>query len=235
MIAAGGTDSSPDDRRRPMAFAAELLSTIGRFAILLLAVAAPFTASALPAESPYTFAQDGQRYTFTFKFVVDASPDDVLDAIYPFPNLKQYSRTASTVELLEDGADWQSVRYTYSTWLWSMRTTFRREIDRPSHRIRFRMVEARRTGLPVPLPTSSSGEYRLEPVDGGVRVTFVQTAETRDSLLLGPWMARAHSEAIRFAQDLETYVLSRVHQSRDSSSPSLVRGTGITSRTPPPG
>ena len=130
MIAAGGTDSSPNDRRRPMAFAAKLLSEPGRFAILLLVVAASFTASALPAESPYTFVQDGRRYTFMFKFVVDASPDDVLDALYPFPNLQQYSRTASAVELLENGVDWQSVRYTYATWLWSMSTTFRREIDR---------------------------------------------------------------------------------------------------------
>jgi hypothetical protein len=92
-----------------------------------------------------------------------------------------------------------------------MSTTFRRELDRANHRIRFRMLEARRTGLPVPLPTSSSGEYRLDPSGGGVRVTYVQTAETRDSLLLTPWMARAHSEAILFSRHLETYVQSRLN------------------------
>jgi hypothetical protein len=62
--------------------------------------------------------------------------------------------------------DGQVVRFTYATWLWSMSTSFRRDIDRPNHRIRFRMLEARRTGLPVPMPTASSGEYRLEPVSG---------------------------------------------------------------------
>ena len=191
-----------------MALAARLLLKPGRFAVLLLLAAT--VAASMPAQPPYTFIQEGQRYTFRFTFVVDSTPSEVLDVLYPFPALKQYSRTASKVELLETGADWQSVRFTYATWLWSMSTTFRREIDRPHDCIRFRMIEATRTGLPMPLPTASSGEYRLESVDGGVRVTFVQTAETRDSLLLGPWMARAHSEAILFSRDLETYVRSRL-------------------------
>jgi hypothetical protein len=194
-----------------MTTAPNLPARLGRLAALLLVAAVACSASALPAEPPYTFVQEGQHYTFTFTFVVSASPDAVLDVLYPFANLQQYSRTASAVELLENGTDWQLVRFTYATWLWSMNTTFRREIDRPNHRIRFQMLEAGRTGLPVPLPTSSSGEYRLEPVDGGARVTFVQTAETHDSLLLGPWMARAHSEAILFSQDLETYVRSRLN------------------------
>ncbi len=193
-----------------MALAARPLSKSGRFAAVMLVATASFAASSLPAEGPDAFVQDGRRYTFVFKFVVDARPDDVLDVLYPFANLKQYSRTATAVELLDYGADWQSVRFTYATGLWSISTTFRREVDRRNHCIRFRMTEARRTGLPVPLPTVSSGEYRLEPSDGGVRVTYVQMAETRDTLLLGPWMARAHSEAILFSQDLETYVRSKL-------------------------
>lgn len=192
-----------------MPSASKLLSRTGVAAVLMFMAAASLAMPSSAADRPYTFIQEGQRYTFTFNFVVDASPDEVLDALYPFPNLQEYSRTASAVELLDEGADWQSVRFTYATWLWSMSTTFRRDIDRSSHSIRFRMVDAQRTGLPVPLPTASSGEYRLDPVDGGVRVTYVQMAETRDTLLRGPWMARAHTEAIQFSKDLKTYLRSR--------------------------
>ncbi len=188
-----------------------LTSSLGRVAALLLVAAASCAARALPAEPPYTFVQQGPRYTFTFKFTVAAGPDEVLDVLYPYRSLRQYSRTASAVDLLDSGADWQLVRFTYTTWLWSMSTTFRREIDRPNHCIRFQMLRAERTGLPVPLPTASSGEYRLDPVDGGVRVTFVQTAEAPGSLLLGAWMARARSEAVLFSRDLESYVRSRLH------------------------
>jgi len=190
------------------ASAATLPSRTGRFAIRLLVAVALFAPALLAAEQPDAFAKDGHRYTFTVKFVVKASPDEVLDVLYPFSNLRRYSRTASAVELLDEGTDWQLVRFTYATWLWSISTTFRREIDRPNHRILFRMLEARRTGLPVPLPTASSGEYLLEPLDGGVRVTYVQTAETRDILLSGPWMSRAHAEALLFSRDLERYVRS---------------------------
>jgi hypothetical protein len=191
-----------------MAFSAKMLSKPVRLAALLLVAAAACTASASPAEPSYSFTRDGQRYRFEFEFVVDASPDQVLAVLYPFPNLEQYSRTASAVDLIAEGADWQSVRFTYATWLWTMTTTFRREIDRTHHCIRFRMLEAQRTGLPVPLPVTSSGEYRLEAVDGGVRVSFVQSAEVRDSLFLGPWMARARSEGIQFSRDLATFVRS---------------------------
>src|SRR5512141_3531298 len=110
-----------------MTIAAMVRSTRRRFAFLVLVAAASFAAPSLAAERPYTFVQEGQRYTYMFRFVVDASPDEVLDVLYPFPNLQQYSRTASAVELLDEGADWQSVRFTYATWLWSISTTFHRE------------------------------------------------------------------------------------------------------------
>lgn len=179
-------------------------------ALLLLGATAAPAASPAAAEAPYTFTQDGSRYTFVFSFVVAAEPDEVLDAVYPFADLQRFSRRASSVELLDEGDGWQTVRFSYATWLSRMSTTFRRELDRPGRRIRFRMLEARRTGLPMPLPTASSGEYRLDSVAHGVRVTYRQTAETRDTILLRPWMARARSEAILFSRDLETYVRSKL-------------------------
>src|SRR5512141_3454421 len=136
-----------------MPVAARAFLRCGRLVVVLAVATASFAAAAFPAERPYAFVQQGQRDTFRFEFEVDASPDDVLDVLYPFVNLQQYSRTASAVELLDDGPDWQTVRYTYTTVLWSISTTFRREIDRRNHCIRFRLTDARRTGLPVPLPT----------------------------------------------------------------------------------
>jgi hypothetical protein len=193
-----------------LASSATLPPKTGRFTILLLVVVALFAAPLLAAEQPDAFVKNGHRYTFTAEFVVKATLDQVMDVLYPFPDLRGYSRTASAVDLVDEGTNWQLVRFTYATWLWSISTTFRREIDRPNHRILFRMVDARRTGLPVPLPTASSGEYLLEPFDGGVRVTYVQMAETRDTLLSGPWMSRAHAEAIQFSEDLERYVRSNL-------------------------
>jgi hypothetical protein len=215
-----------------MASAASPLSTPGRLAFVVLVAATSFCTPSFAADQPYAFVKDGSRYTFTFQFVVDASPDEVLDVLYPFPNLKQYSQTATAVDSLETGPDWQTVRFTYATSLWSMSTTFRRELDRANHRIRFHMLEAHRTGLPVPLPTSSSGEYHLEPTGGGVRVTYVQTAETRETLLAGTWMARAHSEAILFSKDLETYVRSSLRENQESFVRRLACGTEIPARIP---
>jgi len=215
-----------------MATAASPFSKPGRLAAVLLVAVTSFSARSLAAEQPYSFIKEGSRYTFRLQFTAEASPDEMLDLLYPFPSLKQYSQTATSVESLDTGSDWQIVRFTYATGLWSVSTTFRRDLDRANHRIRFRMLDARRTGLPVPLPVSSSGEYRLEPADGGVRVTYEQTTEMRDTLLTAPWMARAHSEAVLFSEDLENYVRSRLHEDHASIGPRLACGTEIPARVP---
>jgi hypothetical protein len=193
-----------------MPVAARAFLRCGLLGAILLMATASVLVSASPAGRPYTFVQQGQRDTFRFEFDVKASPDDVLEALYPFANLKRYSRTASAVELLDKGPGWQSVRYTYATSLWSISTTFRREVDRRNHCIRFRMTEARRTGLPVPLPAASSGEFRLEPIDGGVRVTYEQMAETPDTFLSGP-LKKSSIRSMLFSQrQISTPMLSQV-------------------------
>jgi hypothetical protein len=170
---------------------------------LLLAIGVSAAAAAGPA---YTFTQDGPRYTFACEFTVAAQPDRVLELLYRFEHLQRFSQPISETELLAEGPGWQTVRFTYSTWLGSLVTTFRRELDQPGRTIRFRMTEALRTGLPLPMPAATSGEYRLEPTEGGVRVVYRQEGEVNDSLLVRAWMSRARSEAIRFAAGLESYV-----------------------------
>lgn len=172
--------------------------------LLSVAALAP-VATAAPA---HTFTEEGTRYTFTCEFTVAGDPDRVLDLLYRFEHLQRFSQPISKVELLAEGPGWQSVRFTYATWLGSLVTTFRRELDQPGRTIRFHMTETRRTGLPLPMPTASAGEYRLEPVTGGVHVIYRQAGETSDSLLLRPWMSRARSEAVRFAEGLEAYIRS---------------------------
>ena len=79
---------------------------------------------------------------------------------------------------------------------WSMSTSFRRDIDRPNHRIRFRMLEARRTGLPVPMRTASSGEWTCSASVDGFCLNFrslLRQADTR--LAFTPcWRATAATE-----------------------------------------
>jgi hypothetical protein len=139
---------------------------------------------------------------------VDASPERVLDLLYDFEHLRQFTER-SRAELLDEGQGWQRVRFTHSAWLWTLEGTFRREIDRPAGSIRFEMESAARSGLPIPLPASSSGEYRVERSGQGTLITYRQDGETDTSMLLAAYMNYARREAIAFAQDLEAYVRSQ--------------------------
>jgi hypothetical protein len=180
-------------------------------ALLLLALPG-FTVLAEATDRSFDFRQDGSRYTFTSGFVVAASPEQVLSILFPVDDLRQYSRREATVDLIDDGPGWQLVRFTHATLLWSFSATVRREIGCAGRCIRFQMLRTTRSGLPIPTPTASSGECRLEPTDTGVRVTIVQNVEAPDTPLLGLWTAWARSRARAFSMDLESHVRSRLHE-----------------------
>jgi hypothetical protein len=160
------------------------------------------------AESTREFTQEGRHYAFTASFDVDAPPDRLLDLLYGFEHLQRYSRRSRS-ELLEQGPNWQRVRYTHGTWLWALEATMRRELDRDAGCVRFEMESAGRSGLPVPLPTASSGYFCVAPGESGQRITYRQVGEAGTSMLTDTWMRYARKEAVAFADDLENYI--RLH------------------------
>ncbi len=176
----------------------------------LLTLWLPALALAAPqarAESTHEFTNEEQRYTFTAAFDVDAPTDRLLDLLYDFEHLQRYARRSKS-ELLDQGPNWQRVRFTHTSWLWTLRATMRRELDQEAGCVRFEMESAGRSGLPIPLPTASSGYYCVAPGDAGQRVTYRQVGEAGSSMLTASWMRYARKEAIAFAQDLESYVLA---------------------------
>jgi hypothetical protein len=172
--------------------------------VLVLLASAP-AAQTMRAGSTHDFQAQARSYSFTATFELDAPPGQVLDLLYSFEHFQRFARR-SHCELLEEGPDWQRVRYTHSTSLWTITATLRRQLDRPAGCVWFEMESAARSGLPIPLPTASSGHYCVEPVETGLRVTYHQAAETDASRLRAIWLRHARSEAVAFANDMEAYV-----------------------------
>ena len=204
------TMAASPDRSTRLSRRAPSWSWTRRLTTCAIVAAAWLVPATSNAAHDFSFEQDGRGYTFTSRFVVEASPEQVLAVLYPFENLRQYARRTAAVDLIEEGPDWQVVRFTYDNWLWSLSVTYRREVDCSGRCIRFEMLEARRTGLPVPVPLRSRGECRFEPVPEGSRVTCVQTSAASDTRLLRAWMAWAKSRAVAYSKDLESYVRARL-------------------------
>lgn len=192
---------------RPEAEPACACATIRRcvHALLLWLLALVPVAQGAPADSTYQFTEHGRSYSFTATFELDAPADRVLDLLYGFEHFQRFARR-SHCELLAEGPDWQRVRYTHSARFWSMTATMRRELDRPGGCVWFEMESAVRSGLPIPLPTASSGYYCVAQGETGLRVTYQQVGETEASLLKAAWLRYVHTEAIAFARDMESYV-----------------------------
>jgi len=167
--------------------------------------------TAIAATTPYSFRREDHHFTFAYEFTVAAQPDEILAVLYPVPNLRQYSRSGGSVDLIDEGPGWQLVRLTHETLLWTFSAVVRREIDCDGHCIRFRMLSAQRTGIPIPMPNSSEGEYRFEPAGGGVRITFIQRGDVPHTPLAGLWTSWVKSQAVTFSRDLEAYVRSSIH------------------------
>jgi len=183
-----------------------LLNRVAPFAVLLaMAIFAPSAA----ALTDYHFEERGGHYAFTATFEVTAAPDRVLELLYDFEHLRRYSRRSQS-ELLEEGHGWQRVRFTHTGWLWTVRATVHRELDRPANCVRFRVESASRTGLPIPLPAASSGDFCVVPADGSLRVSYRQAGQMEATVLLPAWKRYARTEALAFARDLEDYVRSQV-------------------------
>jgi len=180
-------------------------------AVLLTLILSGSASGATATARPYEFKQDGRHYTFTSQFTVAASPSQVLEILYPVENLRQYSKGEGSVDLIDEGPGWQLVQLTHTTLLWTFSATVRREIRCDGHCIAFHMLQKTRSGIPIPAPISSDGKYVVEPAADGAHVTFTQSVEAPDTILLRPWMAFAKSHAISFAHDIESYVRSQLH------------------------
>jgi len=174
-------------------------------ALLLWLLATAMAAQGAPADSTYQFTEQERGYSFTATFELDAQADRVLDLLYGFEHFQKFARR-SRCELLDEGPDWQRVRYTHSAGFWTMTATLRRELDRPGGCVWFEMESAARSGLPIPLPTASSGHYCVAQGETGLRVTYQQVGETEASALKAAWLRYARTEAIAFAEDMESYV-----------------------------
>src|SRR6056297_3070873 len=98
--------------------------------VLMMFAAAPVTAdSAEQKKTEHHFATSGKRYTFTGSFTIEAEEKCLLNMLYEPEKLRQYARHADSVELAEEGDDWQIIIYNYSKVFYNCRSTFRRMLN----------------------------------------------------------------------------------------------------------
>jgi hypothetical protein len=158
-------------------------------------------------ELEYEFIQDDTCYSFRGSFIVKAEPDCVINLIYTFNNISDYSLNAKSIELVLQGENWYDVTFVYRKFLiFENQSTWRRILSRTDHKIDFIMLSNKNNSTILPQMVSSSGYYKIRPETDNCRVEFYQECKLKSGFLKDTYIKEAKKEAIRFLKEFKGYI-----------------------------
>jgi hypothetical protein len=155
----------------------------------------------------YDFIQKDNYYSFRGIIAVNAKPDCLINLIYDFKNIVEYSSGAKSVELGSQGRDWYEVTYTYRKLvIFENRSTWRRTLMRDDHKIIFTMISTRNNLSILPELLSSTGYYLIIPQQDGCQVEYFQECTLKFGLFKESYINTAKKEAIKFLRVFKDYI-----------------------------
>ncbi len=173
---------------------------------ILLSIPA-FLYSSQKKDPDYEFIQKDTYYSFRGSIIVKADIDSLINKIYDFKNLSEYSSGARSIELVRQGVDWYEMIYTYRKLLiLENKSTWRRTLKRDKNKIIFEMISSNNNLNIVPEVLSSSGYYLIRAEKDGCRVEYFQECRLNRGLLKNIYINRAKKEAVKFLKVFENFL-----------------------------
>jgi len=158
-------------------------------------------------EVNYEFIQQDTYYSFQGSFFVKADPDCVINLIYNFQNISQYSLGAKAIAIGRQGENWYEVTFTYRKLLiLENQSSWRRTLNRDKHKIVFTLISSRNNLNIVPTLLSSTGYYQIRPEKEGCLIEYFQECILSPGPLKGTTINEAKKEAIEFLRVLKEYI-----------------------------
>jgi len=158
-------------------------------------------------EFEYAFMQEDTYYSFRGSFFVHAESECVIDLIYDFDNLSEYTLGAQSVELLQQGDTWYDVLYTYRKFvIFENESTWRRTLKPDEHTIVFEMLSSENNLKMMPEVLSSTGYYHILQENDRCRVEYFQECLLKPGVLKRAYITEAKQEAMSFLHEFKTYI-----------------------------
>ena len=155
----------------------------------------------------YKFTQADSSYTFYGSFKVKAEPDCLINLIYNFDNISDYSSAAESIELIRAGNDWYEITFTYRKYLFfEHQSTWRRTLNRKKHKVDFIMISNSNNLSMIPEMVFSSGYYQIKPKEEYCQVLYFQTCTLTPGILMDTYMRAGKEAAIDFLQEFKEYI-----------------------------
>lgn len=158
-------------------------------------------------EFDYEFIQEDNYYSFRGSFHLHAESDCVIDVIYDFHNLSEYTLGAQSVERIQQGDNWYDVSYTYrKLFVLKNKSTWRRTLKRDEQKIVFNMLSSENNLEIMPELISSTGYYQIIMEKDGCRVEYFQECKLKPGFFKNMYINMVKQEAIKFFHEFKKYI-----------------------------
>jgi len=178
------------------------------FKLIFIAIlSVPFLSYGNENGFEYKFIQADSSYTFHGSFKVKAEPDCLINLIYNFDNISDYSSAAESIELIREGNDWYEITFTYRKYVFfEHQSTWRRSLDRKKYKVDFIMIANNNNLSMIPEMVSSSGYYQIKPEEDRCQILYYQACTLTPGILLDVYMNAGKEAAIEFLQEFKEYI-----------------------------
>ena len=156
------------------------------------------------------FIQNENDYSFRGCFIVNADPDCVLNQVFDFQNIAEYSLGAKSIELDQRGDHWYDVTFTYRKYLvFENQSTWRRTLHEDEHRIDFELIADENNVDILPTMQFSRGYYHIKPEEDGCLVEYYQECRLEPGFLEDVYIKMVRDEALNFLHIFKEFITAR--------------------------
>lgn len=179
--------------------------------IVLLLIAIIYSIKVFAQKSEginYSFLHTDTTCTFYGWFKVDAKAACVMHISFNYDHIKALAPDASKVELIEEGKNWNKIKYTYQQFpFYKNESLWYRTIDHESNKVNFILISSKNSHPFMPQIISSSGYYKVYLQNEALTVEYFQQCKLTKSYLITPLYRNSiKKKAVAFLHLFEDYI-----------------------------
>lgn len=175
-----------------------------RLRLLIPAIICSLQLFAQKTDSIY-FSQNDTTYSFYGRFMVVAQADCVIHICFNYQHIKAMAPAASEIALIDEGENWNMIKYTYQLFPFKNESLWYRTIDPENLRVDFTLVSSKNNHSFMPQMISSSGYYRVRQLGGMLSVEYAQQCNLTRSFLTAWYLHAMKKKAVEFLDVFKNY------------------------------
>ncbi len=156
----------------------------------------------------YKFNQTDSSYAFWGSFKVKGNTECILNVCFDYEHIKALAPSAENVFLIDQGANWNKIKYEYEAFVFSNQSVWYRKKESRQQKVNFKLLSSINNSSLMPEMTSSSGFYHIQHDGDSLIMNYYQECTLSESIFINLYIHRIKKEAVDFLYWFKKYVIS---------------------------